>query len=64
MYSIIFQEAGHEKLRAMRAACKFRRSIVFQEWEHQKVRMHIEDKEDELKTIESVKVIVSIYLSH
>ncbi|XP_034245363.1 cilia- and flagella-associated protein 43 isoform X2 [Thrips palmi] len=52
-----FQEAGHEKLRAMRAACKFRRSIVFQEWEHQKVRMHIEDKEDELKTIESVKVI-------
>ncbi|KAK3911323.1 Cilia- and flagella-associated protein 43 [Frankliniella fusca] len=53
----IIKEAGHKKLKAMRAACNFRRGIVFQEWEHQKVRMHIEDKEDELKAIESVKVI-------
>ncbi|KAE8749512.1 hypothetical protein FOCC_FOCC003778 [Frankliniella occidentalis] len=52
----IIKEAGHKKLKAMRAACNFRRGIVFQEWEHQKVRMHIEDKEEELKAIESVKV--------
>lgn len=52
----ILQAAGHKKLRAMQAACNFRRGIIFQEWEHQKVRMHIEDKEEELKTIESVKV--------
>ncbi|KAJ1521273.1 hypothetical protein ONE63_002954 [Megalurothrips usitatus] len=53
----IIKEAGQKKLHAMRAACNFRRGIVFQEWEHQKVRRHIEDKEDELKAIESVKVI-------
>ena len=53
---LVFQAAGQKKLRAMKAACSFRRGIVFQEWEHQKVRMQIEDKDNELKTIESVKV--------
>ncbi|XP_046988156.1 cilia- and flagella-associated protein 43 [Schistocerca americana] len=49
-------EAGKKKLDAMHEATNFRRGNICLEWEHKTMCMKIEDLQDELKTIESVKV--------
>jgi hypothetical protein len=51
-----FQKAGNQKLAAMQRATNLHRSIIIKEWEHKKLKMEIEDLQDHLLNLQSMKV--------
>jgi len=57
-----FQKAGNQKLAAMQRATNLHRSIIIKEWEHKKLKMEIEDLQDHLINLQSMKVEVKALL--
>lgn len=57
-----FQMVGNQKLAAMQRATNLHRSIIIQEWEHKKLKMEIEDLQDHLINLQSMKVEVKALL--
>lgn len=53
---VTFQKIGNRKLAAMRETMSYRRQILLMEWKHQELKMIIEDIEQQLKDIDSVRV--------
>lgn len=61
---MLFQEAGKKKLDAMYEATNFRRGNICLEWEHKTMLMEIEDLKDNLRTIESIKVNIILFIKN
>lgn len=57
-----FQKAGNQKLAAMQRATNLHRSIIINEWEHKKLKMVIEDLQDHLIHLQTMKVEVKALL--
>lgn len=57
-----FQKAGNQKLAAMQRATNLHQSIIIKEWEHKKLKMEIEDLQDHLTNLQSMKVEVKTLL--
>jgi len=57
-----FQKAGNQKLAAMQRATNLHRSIIIKEWEHKKLKTEIEDLQDHLINLQSMKVEVKALL--
>ena len=52
----LLQKAGQQKLAAMHKVSSFRRGILDKEWEHKRLKMEIQNQEEQLHNLESTKV--------
>ncbi|KAJ4435776.1 hypothetical protein ANN_18395, partial [Periplaneta americana] len=58
----LVKNAGNKKLAAMHKATNFHRVILVKEWQHKKLKMEIEDLQEHLHNLESIKVTKDIQM--